>query len=108
MYFGKWIWQYEILFQSFTIIPTGKIGLILAKDGADLEIGRILARKVECDMFQNAQQFLDGGGRKGRQTSVIAPGSYRINTHLFDVEIVDAITIPENGVGIITVQEGSL
>ena len=34
VYFGKWIWQYSIDFQPFTVIPTGKIGLILAKDGA--------------------------------------------------------------------------
>lgn len=106
VYFGKWIWQFEIVFQPFTLIPTGRIGLVLARDGAELEIGRILARKVECDMFQNAKQFLDNGGRKGRQTAVITPGSYRINTHLFEVEIVDAINIPENGVGIVTVQEG--
>ena len=36
-------------FSTFTVIPTGKIGLILAKDGAELETGRILGRKVECD-----------------------------------------------------------
>lgn len=106
VYFGKWIWQYEIIFQPFTIVPTGKIGLVMAKDGNELEIGRILARKVECDIFQNAQAFLQNGGRKGRQTAIIPPGSYRINTHLFDVEIVDAVTIPENGVGIVTVLEG--
>src|ERR1043165_6860843 len=49
VYFGKWFWQYSITFQPFTIIPTGKIGLVLAKDGAELETGSILARKVACD-----------------------------------------------------------
>ena len=34
VYFWKWIWQYSITFQPFIIIPTGKIGLVLAKDGA--------------------------------------------------------------------------
>src|SRR5579863_9439046 len=24
IYFGKWIWQYDVTFQPFTIIPTGK------------------------------------------------------------------------------------
>src|SRR6185503_12084904 len=47
VYFWKWIWQYEIKFQPFTIIPTGKIGLVLAKDGVELEIGHILGRKVD-------------------------------------------------------------
>lgn len=106
VYFGRWIWQYEITFQPFTIIPTGKIGLVLARDGAELEIGRILARKVDCDGFQDAEAFLTNGGRKGRQTAIIPPGSYRINTFLFEVEMVDMTNIPENAVGIVTTLEG--
>ncbi|MBB6371316.1 SPFH domain-containing protein [Chryseobacterium shigense] len=106
IYFWKWIWQYSIHFQPFTIIPTGKIGLILAKDGRELETGRILARKVECDSFQDAEAFLKNGGRKGRQTGVIAPGSYRINTLLFEISLTDMTQIPDNAVGIITTLEG--
>lgn len=106
IYFGRWIWQYEILFQPFTVIPTGKLGLVLAKDGAELETGMILARKVPCDSFQDAVAFLSNGGRKGRQTAIITPGSYRINTFLFEVEITDMTSIPDNAVGIVTTQEG--
>jgi uncharacterized membrane protein YqiK len=107
IYFWKWVWQYEITFQPFTIIPTGKIGLILAKDGKELETGRILSRKVECDSFQDAKRFLENGGRKGRQTAIIAPGSYRINTFLFEIEVHDMTNIPDNAVGIITTREGT-
>jgi uncharacterized membrane protein YqiK len=106
VYFWKWIWQYAITFQPFIVIPTGKIGLVMAKDGAELETGRILARKVECDTYQNAEAFLKHGGRKGRQTDIIAPGSYRINTLLFDVEVTDLISIPDNAVGVVTTMEG--
>ncbi len=106
VYFRKWIWQYSIDFQSFTVIPTGKIGLLLAKDGVELETGRILGRKVECDSFQDAEAFLRNGGRKGRQTAIIAPGSYRINTLLFEIELTDMTQIPDNAVGIITTMEG--
>ena len=106
VYFWKWIWQYAITFQPFIIIPTGKIGLVMAKDGAELETGAILARKVECDTFQSADSFLKAGGRKGRQTDIIAPGSYRINTLLFDIEITDLISIPDNAVGVVTTMEG--
>ena len=106
VYFAKWIWQYEITFQPFTIIPTGKLGLVLAKDGAELETGLILGRKVPCDSFQNAEDFLKNGGRKGRQTGIITPGSYRINTFLFEVEMTDMTSIPDNAVGIVTTQEG--
>lgn len=106
VYFRKWIWQYTIDFQSFTVIPTGKIGLLLAKDGVELETGRILGRKVDCDSFQDAEAFLKNGGRKGRQTAIIAPGSYRINTLLFEIELTDMTQIPDNAVGVITTMEG--
>lgn len=106
VYFGKWMWQYSISFQPFIVIPTGKIGLVLAKDGKELETGNILGRKVDCDSFQDAEAFLRNGGRKGRQTAIIAPGSYRINTLLFDVELTDMTNIPDNAVGIVTTLEG--
>jgi uncharacterized membrane protein YqiK len=106
VYFRKWFWQYDITFQPFTIIPTGKIGLVLARDGGELETGAILGRKVPCDSFQDAEAFLKNNGRKGRQTGIITPGSYRINTFLFDVEISDMISIPDNAVGIVTTLEG--
>lgn len=106
VYFWKWIWQYSIRFQPFIIIPTGKIGLILAKDGTELETGRILGRKVECDSYQDAVSFLKNGGRKGRQTAFIAPGSYRINTLLFEIELTDMTMIPDNAVGVVTTAEG--
>jgi len=106
VYFGKWIWQVDIELRPLTVIPTGKIGLILAKDGAELETGRILARKVECDSFQDAVAFLNNGGRKGRQTAIITPGSYRINTLLFEIELTDMTVIPDNAVGVVTTLEG--
>jgi len=107
VYFWKWIWQYTVTFESFTVIPTGKLGLVLAKDGAELEIGSILGRKVNSDSFQDAVAFLKNGGRKGRQTAVITPGSYRINTFLFELEMTDMITIPDNAVGVVTTMEGN-
>lgn len=106
VYFGKWIWQYDITFQPFTIVPTGQLGLVLAKDGKELETGAVLGRKVDCDSFQDAEAFLKNGGRKGRQTAIITPGSYRINTFLFTVEFTEMTSIPDNAVGIVTTQEG--
>ena len=107
VYFWKWIWQYTVTFESFTVIPTGKLGLVLAKDGAELEIGSILGRKVNSDSFQDAVAFLKNGGRKGRQTAIITPGSYRINTFLFELEMTDMTTIPDNAVGVVTTMEGN-
>jgi uncharacterized membrane protein YqiK len=79
----------------------------MAKDGIELETGRILARKIECDSFQDAESYLKNGGRKGRQTAIITAGSYRINTFLFDIEIAEVTQIAENMVGIITTLDGA-
>jgi hypothetical protein len=78
----------------------------MAKDGAELETGAILGRKVECDTFQSAESFLKSWRTKGRQTDIIAPGSYRINTCYLIVEITDLYSIPDNAVGVITTMEG--
>jgi len=107
IYFWMWFWQYEIILEPLTIIPTGKIGLVMARDGIELETGRILARKIECDSFQDAESYLKNGGRKGRQTAIITAGSYRINTFLFDIEIAEVTQISENMVGIITTLDGA-
>ena len=106
LYWGMWIWQYSVDMTSFTIIPEGKIGLVLSKDGQEIPTGRILARKVLSDNFQDATAFLDNGGQKGRQTAFITTGSYRINTFLFEIVMADQIKIFENMIGIVTALDG--
>lgn len=106
IHFWMWIWQYEIKLQELTIIPNGKIGLLIAKDGAELQNGRVLAPQVACDSFQDAEAFLTSGGQKGRQTACLTAGTYRINTFLFDVTLTDMTQIEENKVGIITTLDG--
>lgn len=106
LYWGMWIWQFSLDMSAFTIIPEGKIGLVLSKDGREIPTGRILARKVSSDNFQDATAFLNNGGQKGRQTAFITTGSYRINTFLFEIVIVDQIKIYENMIGIVTALDG--
>ncbi|HLN95946.1 MAG TPA: SPFH domain-containing protein, partial [Flavobacterium sp.] len=106
LYWGKWIWQYSVEMTPFTIIPEGRIGLVMARDGMEIPTGRILARKVDCDNFQDATAFLENGGQKGRQTAFITTGSYRINTYLFEVIIEYQVKIDENMVGIVTALDG--
>lgn len=106
LHLAKWIWQYEITMQPLMIIPEGKIGLMVAKDGNELPTGHILARKVECDAFQSAELFIRNGGCKGRQSAYITAGTYRINTFLFEIIVVDMTIIHENMVGIVTTLDG--
>lgn len=106
LYFGKWVWQYDITMESFTVIPEGKIGLVLSKDGAEIPTGNILGQRAESDNFQDAELFLNSGGQRGRQTSYITAGSYRINTMLFQVSVTDMVRISESMVGIVTTLDG--
>lgn len=107
LYWFMWPWQYSVQFQPFTIIPEGKIGLVLSNDGVELPTGNILGRKVESDNFQDAKTFLETGGQKGRQTSILTPGTYRINNYAFTVTIADMTLIRENMLGIVTSMDGA-
>ena len=104
--FGYWPWQYEVQLRPFITIDEGSIGIVEARDGIPLSAGRVLARNVACDSFQNARSFLEHGGERGPQLTVIPPGTYRINTALFTV-VQEAVTeIEDNMVGIVTTREG--
>jgi uncharacterized membrane protein YqiK len=106
LYFWKWVWQYDVTMEKFTVIPEGKIGLVLAKDGSPIPTGSILARRVDCDNFQDAAKFLEAGGQRGRQAQYITAGSYRINSMLFTLSVTDMVRIQESMVGIVTTLDG--
>lgn len=106
LYWGMWPWQYGVDMVPFTVIPEGKIGLVLSNDGAELPTGNILGRRVDCDNFQDAEKFLGNNGQKGRQTALLTAGSYRINSFAFSVTIADMVIIRENMVGIVTTLDG--
>lgn len=107
LYWRMWPWQYQVQMQQFTVIPEGKIGLVLANDGSELPTGNILGRMVACDNFQDAESFLANGGQKGRQTHTLTPGTYRINTYAFAVTQADMTVIHENQLGIVTTLDGA-
>jgi uncharacterized membrane protein YqiK len=106
LYWGMFPWQYGVDMMPFTVIPEGKIGLVLANDGAEIPTGAILGRRIDSDNFQDTEKFLENGGQKGRQTSYITAGTYRINTFAFTITIADMIIIHENMVGIVTTLDG--
>ncbi len=106
VHFWLWPWQYTITLEHFTTVAEGKIGVVEARDGSPLHAGRVLARKVDCNSFQDARAFLKNGGERGPQITVIPPGTYRINTALFTVAQENVLDIPDNMVGIVTTKEG--
>src|SRR5687767_7310389 len=51
-----------------TVIPQGKVGVVMAADGAALDPGRLLAKAVDGHLsFQNAELFTSSGGQRGPQ-----------------------------------------
>jgi uncharacterized membrane protein YqiK len=106
MHIGLWPPQYKVDLVSFFTVPPGKVGCVEACDGKPLPTGRIIARQVPCNSFQDARAFLTSGGERGPQMALITPGSYRINPLLFRVELANAVDVPDNRVGIVTTREG--
>ncbi len=104
--FGYWPWQYEVHLRPFITIDEGSIGVVESRDGVPLSSGRVLARFVDCDSFQNARSFLENGGERGPQITIIPPGTYRINTALFSIVQEKVTEIEDNMVGIVTTREG--
>ncbi|MEL6316756.1 MAG: hypothetical protein AAFR16_03845, partial [Pseudomonadota bacterium] len=99
-------------------VPQGSYGLVSAKDGLPLKDGAVVAPPVPVELFLDAKAFMDGAeiaqedwrGFRGTQTTILRPGAYPINTHLFDVEIVgtEATVVPNGYVAVIksAVDEG--
>lgn len=106
VHFWYWPWQYQIMFQKFITIPGGYVGVAEARGGEAMSNGRVLAKRVDCDSFQNVRMFLENGGERGPQITVIPPGTYRINTAFFDIKKAEAMEIPDNTVGIVTTKDG--
>jgi uncharacterized membrane protein YqiK len=89
------------------IIGDSQVGLVEAVAGKPCAPGRIFASPVECDNFQDSAAFLESGGQKGPQISILPPGKYRINTALFRVESRPATVIPGGAIGLVTAMDGA-
>ncbi len=67
-----------------TVVKPGQVGIVTARDGKPLPEGRLLAEE----------------GEQGIQRLVLPPGTYRLNRHGYDVEMVDAVEIKPGFVGV--------
>ena len=106
IHFWRWPWQYGIQIQEFVTIEQGTIGVVEARGGKPLANGRVLAKKVESDSFQNVRLFLQNGGERGPQIAIIPPGTYRINTGFFGVTLAPVVQVEDNTIGVVTTQDG--
>lgn len=98
-----WPVIFDIDYVPVTEISEGYVGILTAKDGLPLPPNAVYAPEWKGTddeikrMAQDAEYFLtDGKGHKGPQTTVLAPGEYRINTKLFNVEMITVTNIERN------------
>ena len=90
-----------------TVVEKGQVGVVTSQDGKQISGGRLLAKAInDHSNFEDGEAFLNKGGEKGPQTSILFPGKYRINTALFKVEIKDTIVIPDKKIGIVVARDG--
>jgi uncharacterized membrane protein YqiK len=119
LHFGLWFWQYGVAKAPALVVPSGEIALVVAASGAPIPAERILGQVVDCDSFQDARNFLRGGGEKGRQLALLTAGTYRINPALFQIITAENAThhgmnpaqlsitqIKSDMVGIVTTLDG--
>ena len=82
---------YEWEIEDVIIIEPGKVGIVTSKVGEKLATGEFIAER----------------GQKGIWRDVLGPGKYRMNPLGYNIQIVDAISIPIGYAGVITSRSGT-
>ncbi len=83
-------------------VESDKVGIVTTLDGQPIEAGEIAGPVVAGHgNFQDAQAFLDGGGRRGLQEQILLSGSWNLNPWFAQVEQVAMVQIPIGYVGVV-------
>jgi uncharacterized membrane protein YqiK len=75
--------QYRVHSQPLVTIPQGQVGYVFARDGAPLEPTQTLASNLRTSDFLDVRRFLEEGGQKGPQRTVLREGTYALNLAQF-------------------------
>ena len=83
-------------------IESDMVGIVTTLDGQPIEAGEIAGPTIAThDTFQNAQAFLDGGGRRGLQEQILLSGTWNLNPWFAQVEQVPMVQIPIGYIGVV-------
>jgi uncharacterized membrane protein YqiK len=78
------------------------VGIVTTLDGQPIEAGEMAGPVIAGHQnFQNAQSFLDGGGRRGLQEQILLSGTWNLNPWFVQVEQVPMMQIPIGYVGVV-------
>jgi len=98
---------YQVEQYDVVQVPEGYYGQITTLDGQPMPEGMFIAPVIPDDKLAamlDAQVFIEQGGYRGPQETVLKPGAYRLNRYLFDVRIdqeTTATIIPTGQVGVV-------
>ena len=83
-------------------VEPDQVGIATTLDGRPIEAGEIAGPVIPGhDNFQNAQSFIDGGGRRGLQEQILLSGAWNLNPWFAQVEQVPMVQIPIGYVGVV-------
>src|SRR4051794_24367389 len=83
-------------------VEPDQVGIVTTLDGVPIEAGEIAGPAIAGhDNFQNAQAFLDGGGRRGLQEQILLSGTWNLNPWFVQVQQVPMVQIPIGYVGVV-------
>ncbi len=106
-HFGYYPFTYQVRVDRVISVPSGQVGFVTARDGQPLPGNEMFAPVWDSaqDML-NPVTFLAKGGRRGPQTTILTPGTYRYNTALHEVTAIPALQVAAGTVVVIKSNSG--
>jgi uncharacterized membrane protein YqiK len=106
-HFGYYPFTYQVRIDRVISVPSGQVGFVTARDGLPLPENEMFAPAWEsAQAMLNAANFLAKGGRRGPQTTILTPGTYRYNTALHEVTAIPALQVAAGTVVVIKSNSG--
>ena len=106
-HFGYYPFTYHVRIDRVITVPSGQVGFVTARDGQPLPENEMFAPAwTSAQDMLNPTTFLAKGGRRGPQTTILTPGSYRYNTALHEVTAIPALQVEAGTVAVIKSNSG--
>jgi hypothetical protein len=106
-HFGYYPFTYSVRIDRVITVPSGQVGFVTARDGQPLPENEMFAPVwTSAQDMLNPVIFLAKGGRRGPQTTILTPGTYRYNTALHEVSAIPALQVDAGTVAVIKSNSG--